>query len=93
MDHHGIAVVLFMVNNNNYFLLGLEIPSVKVALSVLIISAGTLVTATGAPSVTAFGVALMLLSSGAEAGRLVFTQQLLTVANFSVLEVGGRWRL
>jgi len=65
---------------------GLEVPSAKVVLSVGVITCGTLVTATGAPSVTLFGVCLMLLSSCSEAGRLLCTQILLTRANFTVLE-------
>ena len=57
---------------------GLEVPSLKAAAAVLLVTAGTLVTVNGAPGVSAAGVTIMLASSLAESGRLLCTQRLLT---------------
>lgn len=61
---------------------GMEIPTVPVAASVAVITVGTLVTVESAPRATIVGVGIMLLSSLAEAFRLICTQNLLTRANF-----------
>lgn len=65
---------------------GIEVPSTRVLLSVLVICLGTAVTSVGEGSLNMVGLALMLSAELAEAVRLVLTQKLLQNLRFGVVE-------
>lgn len=67
-------------------LTGIEVPSRKVVLSVLMISTGTAIASAGEANFNATGLVIMFCAETCEATRLVLTQKLLNNLRFGALE-------
>ena len=75
-----VVVVLML------YLTAVEIPSKRVAFSVLMIAAGTAIASAGEVNFSVMGIAIMAAAETSEATRLVLTQKLLTNLKFPALE-------
>jgi hypothetical protein len=68
------------------YITGIDIPSMPIVYSVLVISVGIAATCTFSPEFNLLGIAVMFMSEIAEAVRLILTQFLLKQMKFGVIE-------